>query len=147
MKAPRHQRGFTLIELMIVIAIIGILASIAIPTMNQLVAKSQIARVHSEISHYRDRIEEYLMVGDQLVIATDAKSAVNFVDSDLSSVVFGTFADAAASTVTATLDGRTSSLIQGTKVILSRDINGTWSCTVEGAGGGWVDKMKPSACS
>jgi type IV pilus assembly protein PilA len=45
MKTQRqnYQRGFTLIELMIVIAIIGILTSIAIPAYQDFIAKSQVS--------------------------------------------------------------------------------------------------------
>lgn len=51
------QKGFTLIELMIVVAIIAILAAIAIPQYQNYVARSQVSRVMSETSDVRTTVE------------------------------------------------------------------------------------------
>lgn len=56
------QLGYTLIELMIVVAIIGILATIAIPAYRSNVAKSQSSACLSEVKRYS--IQVYLSVND-----------------------------------------------------------------------------------
>lgn len=51
------QRGFTLIELMIVVVVIGILASIAIPAYTQYVVRAKLAEAISQLSDIRNRME------------------------------------------------------------------------------------------
>ena len=58
-----HQKGFTLIELMIVIAIIGVLAAIAIPQYQNYVARSQATRVYAELADLRNTVEDCLNNG------------------------------------------------------------------------------------
>ena len=54
-----RQSGFTLIELMIVVAIIGILASIAIPAYQDYTIRAQVTEAFSLASELKGRIQEY----------------------------------------------------------------------------------------
>ena len=60
----RAQGGFTLIELMIVVAIIGILAAIAIPQYQNYVARAQFAEAHSILSGFKPFVQEKGDSGD-----------------------------------------------------------------------------------
>ena len=55
----RNEKGFTLIELMIVIAIIGILAAIAIPQFNAYRARSYNAGALSDLRNIETAVEAY----------------------------------------------------------------------------------------
>jgi type IV pilus assembly protein PilE len=54
-------RGFTLIELMIVVAIVGILAAAALPLYNDYVRRSRIVEATSALSDARTRMERHFL--------------------------------------------------------------------------------------
>lgn len=54
-----HQKGFTLIELMIVIAVIGIIASIALPSYTGYIKKGKAAEATSNLADLRIKAEQY----------------------------------------------------------------------------------------
>jgi type IV pilus assembly protein PilE len=56
-----HRRGFTLIELMIVVAILGILAAAALPLYNDYVRRSRIVEATSGLSDARTRMERHFL--------------------------------------------------------------------------------------
>ena len=62
-KARKRSKGFTLIELMIVVAIIGILAAVAIPKFADLVTKSKEASTKASLGAVRSALSIYY--GDQ----------------------------------------------------------------------------------
>ena len=59
--APKDQRGFTLIELMVVVAIIGIVAAIAYPNYTQYTIRSNRSAAQSFILGVGNKQEQYIL--------------------------------------------------------------------------------------
>ena len=60
-KNPRRRRGFTLVEMLIVITIIGILVALLVPVILGAVRTAKNAAVTAEIKTGRRRIISYLL--------------------------------------------------------------------------------------
>jgi len=145
------QKGFTLIELMIVVAIIGILAAIAIPQYQNYVGRANIAAAVSTITANKTGLEEYVMEYGEFPDGTtkpapakaetspgagDAVAAVRGERPEDLGIVnpsFGTIKvkeDAAikgAGIIQLTFNSGNPG-INGNQVQLVRDANGTWTC-------------------
>jgi type IV pilus assembly protein PilA len=159
--ARNVQKGFTLIELMIVVAIIGILAAIAIPQYQTYVAKSQVTRVVGETGALKTGVETCILDGKLTVGVADATNP-NKCDPQAtgSNLLTGTMqgtgtlptgtgvpqvstplTGAGADTITGTFAGNAAAALAGKKVQWTRDANGSWSCKTD------VDqKYAPPAC-
>ena len=72
----KSQQGFTLIELMIVVAIIGILAAVAIPQYSDYTEKTKLARVQSFLDPVKLAMAQYYSENDVCPVVTDQASAV-----------------------------------------------------------------------
>ena len=124
----KTQSGFTLIELMIVVAIIGILAAVAIPQYQNYIARTQVTRALGEIAALKTSVEEQLMRGVYPALPAD----VGFSGTSLGTVAVAfTSAGAGAGTITSTLNGSVSTVIVNSVITLTRTAaTGAWVCTV-----------------
>lgn len=144
----KAQKGFTLIELMIVVAIIGILAAIAIPQYQTYVAKSQVSRVMSETGSLRTAAEACLLDGRTTITAAGGTPGANdcVIGDTASNLLDGGRADIAlaanSSTIEASFGGSAATALATKKLTWTRDENGTWSCSTD-----VDDKFKPAGCT
>jgi type IV pilus assembly protein PilA len=97
------QSGFTLIELMIVVAIIGILAAIAIPQYQNYVARAQVSEALSLVSGAKTAVAEYLNVNSDFPTG-NTEAGMEVADTIkgkyVSSVTVSTVTDTATPPVT-----------------------------------------------
>jgi len=96
------QQGFTLIELMIVVAIIGILAAVAIPAYQDYTIRAKVSEVLVIASAARTNVAEYYISTGGMPTSTDAAGISTDIDQSdfVNDIAFATSSAGASLTYT-----------------------------------------------
>lgn len=138
----QRQAGFTLIELMIVVAIIGILAAIALPAYQDYIIRSQASEGMSLASGLKIQVAD--VFSDQGAFDAIASSSDGIPAAGEVTGKYVTQVAVAAGVITATYGGDANANLTGQTLELSPTDNGgslSWICSAS-----VDDKYLPAAC-
>lgn len=143
----KDTNGFTLIELMIVVAIVGILGAIAIPAYQSYIARSQVAEAIELASALKTPLNEFawtngywpskLVPASTVALPNELRASLYGKYAIVNPTVAGVYP---TGEITVTMQ---SGLAQGqTMIIKTSDGGAAWDCT-----GGTVEaRFRPLAC-
>jgi type IV pilus assembly protein PilA len=141
----RTKKGFTLIELMIVVAIIGILAAIAIPAYSDYTRKSRISEVTNALGAAMSSAQQYRSENNLTPVGWPGATEYDIIRNTFGIILPTTYlsganytagSTATALTITATFTGGQKNIgggVDGTNVTLTSGLEGgsrNWAGTI-----------------
>ncbi len=144
-----RQQGFTLIELMIVVAIIGILAAVAIPAYSDYTARAQVSEAVSLTSSLKTPLAEYYADKGSMPSSPDSVGATTS-GKYVASIVLGAISGGTV-TIQATMKTADVNRDISGGIFAMRTIDGgkQWDCGEVGTAAATSDldaKFLPAAC-
>jgi type IV pilus assembly protein PilA len=139
----KKQQGFTLIELMIVVAIIGILAAIAIPAYQDYTIRAQVSEGLNLSGGAKAAVTEYFQ--DRGALPTDNNEAGLAANTAIKGKYVNDV-NVASGVITVTYGSGAHSVIDGKAITLTPGTGSAGSVQWTCAGSGIVNKHLPAAC-
>ena len=142
------QRGFTLIELMIVVAIIGILAAIAIPQYQDYTIRARVSEAVNLASAAKTAVAEYFNTNRVMPTTNDSAGYTGPVTSIVAGISVAAAANASVGTITVTLSNNTKlgNAAGGSITLTGTGENESVNWTCSASGGTNIQRYVPANC-
>ncbi|MBN5051670.1 pilin [Stenotrophomonas sp. YIM B13575] len=132
------QKGFTLIELMIVVAILAILAAIATVAFQPYIVRTQLTAALADIGPGKGKVE--ILINDGRPASSVTPELIGGSQNAHCSVVEAELSESGVGHISCTLKGH--SALEGKDLILRRSAEGIWSCD----GSAFEARYRPAGC-
>ncbi|WP_158175124.1 pilin [Grimontia hollisae] len=144
----KKQQGFSLVELMIVVAVIGVLTAIALPAYQNFVKKSEAGAALATLNALKTNIEDH--ISSKGTFPDSTGTGLSDIGTAADAFKYGTLettpaaeADAPGGSVIITFGETGSTLTNTDKIALERDSDGQWACVTTNLD----TQLKPKGCS
>jgi type IV pilus assembly protein PilE len=134
----RSTSGFTLIELMVVVAIVGILSAIAVPSYTRYVQRGDLVEGTQALSQYRVQMEQYYQDNGNYGVGGACITAPTLANFTLTCT-------SAGQTYTATATGKTTGMLNGFVYTIDQGNNqqttglpSSWGSLTSAASTSWI---------